>query len=217
MDEETMHSMTHRIEFCFDLSSPWTYLAFHNIRPLAARHGVTVRWTPILVGGVFNAVNPSVYAAREVTDSPKFRHMGKVMRDWARLAGLQLHFPAPWHPLKSVHAMRACCALEDDQSALERFAEAAFHAYFVEQRNPDDATEIAAVADAIGMDGAALVEAANSPPVKDMLRANTERLVARGGYGSPSIFVGGTDMYFGNDQLPLVEQALAGFNGAPVS
>lgn len=208
--------MTRPIEFCFDLSSPWTYLAFHNIRPLAARHGAEIRWTPILVGGVFNAVNPSVYAAREALDSPKFRHMGKVMRDWARLASVELKFPAPWHPLKSVHAMRACCALEDDQGALERFVEAAFHAYFVEQRNLDDPAEINAVADAIGMDGAGLVEAANSQPVKDRLRANTERLVARGGYGSPSIFVGGADMYFGNDQLPLVEQALKR-NGEAVS
>jgi len=208
--------MTHAIEFCFDLSSPWTYLAFHNIRPLAARHSAEIRWTPILVGGVFNAVNPSVYAAREAMDSPKFRHMGKVMRDWAKLADVDLKFPAPWHPLKSVNAMRACCALEDDQAALERFAEAAFHAYFVEQRNLDEATEIAAVADAIGMDGEALVAAANCQPVKDRLRANTERLVARGGYGSPSIFVRGTDMYFGNDQLPLVEQALKR-NGEAVS
>ncbi|MBL0967196.1 2-hydroxychromene-2-carboxylate isomerase [Blastomonas sp. UPD001] len=208
--------MTHPIEVCFDLSSPWTYLAFHNIRPIAARHGAEIHWTPILVGGVFNAVNPSVYAARKATDSPKFRHMGKVMRDWATLAGVELKFPVPWHPLKSVNAMRACCALEDDQRALERFAEAAFDAYFVEQRNLDDPAEIKAVAVAIGMDGAALVEAANSQPVKDRLRANTERLVARGGYGSPSIFVGGTDMYFGNDQLPLVEQALKR-NGEAVS
>jgi len=208
--------MTHALEFCFDLSSPWTYLAFHNIRPLAARHGVTIQWTPILVGGVFNAVNPSVYAAREAMDSPKYRHMGKVMRGWAQLAGVELKFPAPWHPLKSIAPMRAACALEDDQQALERFADAAFHAYFVEQRNLDDPAEVAAVADAIGMDGAALVEASVSQPVKDRLRANTERLVARGGYGSPSIFVHGTDMYFGNDQLPLVEQALK-VNGEAVS
>lgn len=200
--------MTADIEFCFDLSSPWTYLAFHNIRPLAARHGATIRWTPILVGGVFNAANPAVYAARENTSSPKFRHMGKILRRWALWSGLELHFPAPWHPLKSIHAMRAACALEDDQTALERFTEAAFHAYFVEQRNLDDPAEVAAVADAIGMDGAALIAATQTQPVKDRLRANTDRLVERGGYGSPSIFVRGEDMYFGNDQLPLVEQAL---------
>lgn len=209
--------MTTEIQFCFDLSSPWTYLAFHNIRPIAARHGAVIRWTPILVGGVFNAANPSVYAARESASSPKFRHMGKTMRDWARWSGLELNFPAPWHPLKSVQAMRAACALEEDQGALERFAEAAFHAYFVDQRNLDDPAEVAAVADAIGLDGAALMALATTQPIKDRLRANTDELVARGGYGSPSIFVNGTDMYFGNDQLPLVELALASAKGETIS
>jgi 2-hydroxychromene-2-carboxylate isomerase len=209
--------MNPHIEFCFDLSSPWTYLAFHNIRPLAARQNATIRWTPILVGGVFNAANPSVYAARENASSPKFRHMGKILRDWAQWTGVELNFPSPHHPLKSIHAMRAACALEDDQPALERFAEAAFHAYFVDQRNLDDPAEIAAVADGIGMDGAALVAAAGSQPVKDRLRANTDRLVERGGYGSPSIFVGTADMYFGNDQLPLVEQALVRAKGETIS
>jgi 2-hydroxychromene-2-carboxylate isomerase len=53
------------IEFFFDCSSPWTYLAFHNIQPMAAELGVPIAWRPILVGGIFNTVNPSVYASRE--------------------------------------------------------------------------------------------------------------------------------------------------------
>jgi len=205
--------MTAQIEFCFDLSSPWTYLAFHNIRPLAERNAATIRWTPILVGGVFNAANPSVYAARDGASSPKFRHMAKILRDWAAWSGLELSFPSPHHPLKSVHAMRVATALEDDQAALERFAEAAFHAYFVEQHNFDDPAQVAAVADGIGLDGAALIASASTQAIKDRLRANTDTLVTRGGYGSPSIFINGTDMYFGNDQLPLVERALQGANG----
>src|SRR5258708_5573930 len=53
------------IDFFFDCSSPWTYLAFHNIQPLAAEFGEHIQWRPILVGGVFNAINPSVYAGRD--------------------------------------------------------------------------------------------------------------------------------------------------------
>ena len=53
------------IEFFFDCSSPWTYLGFHNVQPLAAELKVPIHWRPILVGGVFNSVNPSVYASRE--------------------------------------------------------------------------------------------------------------------------------------------------------
>lgn len=67
---------------------------------------------------------------------------------------------------------------------------------------------LAAVADGAGLDGAALKAASQSDAVKARLRANTEEVIARGGYGSPSIFVDATDMYFGNDQLPLVEAAL---------
>jgi len=52
------------IEFFFDCSSPWTWLAFHNIQPLARELGVDIRWRPILVGGIFNSVNPSVYEFR---------------------------------------------------------------------------------------------------------------------------------------------------------
>lgn len=200
--------MSARVEFFFDLSSPWTYLAFTNLWPMLDRTGAEVQLRPVLVGGVFNAVNPSVYAAREMTDNRKLAHSWKVLKDWAALAGVEMNFPSQWHPAKSVNAMRFACALEDDQNALRRFSKAAFESYFGVQENLDDAEVLAAVADGIGLDGAALKAAAQSDDVKARLRANTEELIARGGYGSPSIFVDGTDMYFGNDQLPLVEAAL---------
>ncbi len=200
--------MTVRVEFFYDLSSPWTYLAFTNLWPMLERTGEQAVLRPILVGGVFNAVNPSVYGAREMTDNRKLKHSWKVLNDWAALAGVEMNFPSKWHPAKSVNAMRFACALEDDQDALRRFSKAAFENYFGAQENLDDADVLAAVADSIGLDGAALKAAAQSDDVKARLRTNTEEVIARGGYGSPSIFVDGTDMYFGNDQLPLVEAAL---------
>lgn len=120
-----------------------------------------------------------------------------------------MNFPSEHHPLKSVHAMRFCCALEDDQPALERFAHAAFEAYFTAMRDLDDPAVLARVADAAGFDGAALAEQAHSPEIKDRLRANTEEAIARGAFGSPTIFVAAENMYFGNDQLPLVRQQVA--------
>jgi 2-hydroxychromene-2-carboxylate isomerase len=196
------------IEFFFDLSSPWTRLAFHNIQPVAAEAGASLRWRPFLVGGVFNAVNPSVYAAREQADNPKLRLAWVWLKQWAELAGVPMNFPSAHHPLKSVAAMRLCCALEDDQPALFAFADHAFTAYFRDERNLDDPAVLAAVAGEAGLDGAALVEASTAPAIKDRLRANTQEVIDRGGFGSPTIFVGGTRMYFGNDQLPLVRHAL---------
>lgn len=200
--------MASRVEFFFDLSSPWTCLAFHNLPGVLERTGATVVYRPILVGGVFNAVNPAVYAAREQVDNRRMQHSWKVLKDWARLAGVPMNFPSQWHPAKSVNAMRFAAALEDDQPALARFARGAFASYFDRQENLDDPEVLEAVANAEGLDGAAIRAAAGTDAVKARLRANTEEVVARGGYGSPTIFVDGTDMYFGNDQLPLVEAAL---------
>ena len=200
--------MSARVEFFFDLSSPWTYLAFTNLWPMLNRTGTQAQLRPILVGGVFNAVNPSVYAAREMTDNRKLAHCWKVLKDWAALAGVEMNFPSQWHPAKSVNAMRFACALEEDQAALRAFANAAFESYFGSQENLDDPAVLAAVADSIGLNSAALLAAAQTDAVKARLRANTEEVIARGGYGSPTIFVDGTDMYFGNDQLPLIEADL---------
>ncbi len=76
------------IEFFFDCSSPWTYLAFHNIQPLAKEFGVEISWRPILVGGIFNTINPSVYASRETPVPAKVNYQKKDMADWARTAGV---------------------------------------------------------------------------------------------------------------------------------
>src|SRR6201747_3326562 len=78
------------IEFFFDCSSPWTYLAFHNIQPLAKEFGVEISWRPILVGGIFNTINPSVYATREHPVPAKLAYQKKDMADWARSTGLTI-------------------------------------------------------------------------------------------------------------------------------
>ena len=200
--------MPRALEFFFDLSSPWTYLAFTNVHAIVDRTGATATFRPVLVGGIFNAVNPGVYAAREQADNRKLLHSWKVLKDWARLAGVEMNFPSQWHPAKSVNAMRFAAALEDDQPTLIAFARAAFASYFGAQENLDDSDVLETVANAAGLDGAAIRAASTTDAVKARLRANTEEVIARGGYGSPSIFVDGEDMYFGNDQLPLVEAAL---------
>lgn len=199
-----------QLEFFFDLSSPWTYLAFHNVQAVIETTHANVIWRPFLVGGVFNSVNPAVYAARADVTSPRVRHAGKSLHDWAAWSGLKLDFPSPYHPAKSITAMRMACVLEEDQAALFAFARAAFAAYFEKARNLDDPAVLIAAADVAGLDGAAIAQAATHDAIKARLRANTDELIARGGYGSPSMFVDHDDLYFGNDQLPLVEFALRG-------
>ena len=93
------------IEFFFDCSSPWTYLAFHNIQLLAREFRETIRWRPILVGGIFNTINPSVYQSREKPVPAKARYYKKDIADWARLAGLRIKTSSTVFPVNSVKAM----------------------------------------------------------------------------------------------------------------
>ena len=197
------------IEVFFDLSSPWTYLAFHRLRQAddAARDQIV--WKPILVGGVFNTVNPSVYASRERPVPAKARYMLKDLQDWARLYGLKIRMPPTVFPVNSVRAMRACVWLEP-RGGLVPFAEAAFEAYWSRDEDISDPAVLDAICERVGVDARALAEAVEQPAIKARLRANTEELIERGGFGSPTLFVNGQDMYFGNDRVELALAAAAG-------
>jgi 2-hydroxychromene-2-carboxylate isomerase len=195
------------IEFFFDCSSPWTYLAFHNIQRMAAELDVAIAWRPILVGGVFNAVNPSVYESRERPVPAKAAYMRKDLADWARLAGLKILFPPSVFPVNSVKAMRSCVFLEAE-GKLVAFARAAFQAYWTDDEDISQDDVLARVGRRAGVDADFLFAGIGQQSIKERLRANTEELVRRGGFGSPTMFVGGTDMYFGNDRLVLVRDAV---------
>jgi 2-hydroxychromene-2-carboxylate isomerase len=195
------------IEVFFDCSSPWTYLAFHNLQPLAAELGETIRWRPILVGGVFNTINPSVYASRERPVPAKAAYMLKDLADWARLAGLKIKMPPSVFPVNSVKVMRACILLAPE-GKLVAFARAAFEAYWGEDQDISRDEVVEAICRAAGVEPSRVVAGIAAPQIKDALRANTEELIARGGFGSPTMFVNGDDMYFGNDRLELVRAAV---------
>lgn len=196
-----------RLEFFFDCSSPWTYLGFHRMVQLSAELHQPVIWRPFLVGGVFNTVNPSVYRSRETPVPAKQAYMLKDLADWARQYGLEIRWPQKIFPVNSVKAMRACFYAEAD-GQLVPFARAVFEAYWGEMRDISQDQVVAEIAAQAGLDPAATLAAAGSEAAKAKLRANTEELIARGGFGSPTVFVNGDDMYFGNDRLDLVAAAI---------
>ena len=117
------------IEFYYDCSSPWTYLGFHAIQPLAAEFNVEVIWKPIIVGGIFNTINPTVYASRAAPVQQKVRYTLKDLQDWANLYGLKIRMPPSVFPVNSVKAMRGCIWLAP-QGKLISFSTAVFEAYW---------------------------------------------------------------------------------------
>ncbi len=195
-----------RLEFFFDCSSPWTYLAFTRIQDVIARTKAQIEWRPILVGGIFNAVNQDMYERRAHPDPRKTSYYEKDLQDWARFTGIKIGRPQPF-PVNAVLEMR-CCLAADEKGKLVPFAKAAFETYWGDLKDVSKPEVIADVCRVAGVNPEEILERASTPYIKDKLRANTDEVIARGAYGSPTMFVNGTDMYFGNDRLPLVEAAL---------
>ncbi len=198
--------MGKKLEFFYDCSSPWTYLAFSKIEDVARRHQADLIWRPILVGGVFNAVNPSVYETRQRPVKPKARYYAKDLQDWARLYGLKIGQPSVF-PVNSVKAMRGAFVAHE-HGKISPYSRCVFEQYWGEDRDISRDEVLREIVGMVGLDPDEFFEKISSQEYKDKLKRNTDELIERGGFGSPTIFVDG-EMFFGNDRLVLVEHALA--------
>jgi 2-hydroxychromene-2-carboxylate isomerase len=165
-----------------------------------------VVWKPILVGGVFNSVNPSVYENRDKPVPAKARYYQKDLQDWARFVGIEIGQP-PVFPVNSVKVMRgALVAIEE--GVLVPYARRVFQRYWTELADVSQDQEVRGIAGAAGLDADVLMTKIAEPRYKDRLRQFTDELIQRGGFGSPTLFLDTDDMYFGNDRLALLEARL---------
>ena len=194
------------VECFFDCSSPWSYLGFHSLLRMQQEIGLDIAWRPTLVGGVFNAVNPGVYAAREKPVPAKQAYARKDQLDWARFLGIRMHYRPGVFPVNSVKAMRGCLLLEPE-GKLVSFARAAFEAYWGDDQDISQVPVLTDICRKAGVDPDRFFAGIEQQPIKDRLRATTQDLIDRGGFGVPTFFVGG-DMYFGNDRMPLIRDAV---------
>jgi 2-hydroxychromene-2-carboxylate isomerase len=198
--------MAKRLEFFYDCSSPWTYLAFSKIEEVARRNRADLIWKPILVGGVFNAVNPSVYENRAHPVKAKERYAAKDLQDWAAFYGLKIGNPSVF-PVNAVKAMRGAFVAEE-HGKISPYSRRVFESYWGEDRDISQDSVLRDIVRAVGLDEAEFFDKIARDEYKQKLRANTEELIERGGFGSPTMFVDGS-MFFGNDRLILVEHALS--------
>ena len=195
--------MTKTVEFYFDLGSPTTYLAHTQLAKICADTQSELIYIPMLLGGVFKATgnaSPAMIPA-------KGRYMFLDLDRFAKRYGVQLRLN-PHFPINTLTLMRAVTGIQLHQP--QRFAEfvdCLFRALWVEGRNLNDPQTIAAVLTENGFDPQEIMTLCNDESVKATLKENTEAAIKRGVFGAPSMFIG-DQLYFGQDRLDFVEEAL---------
>ena len=196
--------MTKAIEFFFDVGSPTSYLAFTQVPRIAREAGAGLVWRPMLLGGVFKATGN----ASPVAVPAKGRWMHDDIGRWAKRWGVPFAFN-PHFPINTLTLMRGAAGLKLRAPAdLPRYLDAVFRAMWVAPRDLGDAAELAEVLESAGFDPEAFGALVADAGVKAALVAATEEAVARGVFGAPTCFVG-AQMFFGQDRLDFVREALA--------
>jgi 2-hydroxychromene-2-carboxylate isomerase len=192
------------IEFYFDFSSPYGYLAATQIDALAGRHGRSVDWRPFLLGAAFKETGQLPLVEQPLRGPYHRRDFERS----ARLVGVPFRLPEPF-PFASLAACRAFYWLVDRDAASARaLALALYRAAFAEGRPITTVEAVVAVAAPLGIEGDVLKQAVDDPAIKARLRQETERALARGVFGSPFVIVDG-EPFWGSDRLPQVERWLA--------
>ena len=185
------------LDFYFDFSSPYGYLAAQKIEAVAARHGRGVTWRPMLLGAAFKATGAAPL--------PQVPLKGEYsLHDFARSArfhDIPFKLPQPF-PVSTVAACRAFYSVKDQKQALQ-LAKALFKAYFVDGTNIGEPDNVLKVAASLGLSANISDQA-----VKDKTKAEVDAAVARGVFGSPYVVIDG-EPFWGLDRFDQIERWLA--------
>ena len=192
------------VELFFDFGSPTSYLAFKQLPKIAAERGASIVWRPMLLGGVFKATGNASPAAIPAKGHWMFDDIAR----WAARYGVPFEHN-PHFPVNTLTLMRGATAMQLRRAQdFGRYCEAVFDAMWQHRRNLGDPAVRAATLTEAGFDAQAFSALVADPEVKAGLIATTAEAVARGVFGAPTMFVG-AQMFFGQDRLDFVRDALA--------
>ncbi|HET7289908.1 MAG TPA: 2-hydroxychromene-2-carboxylate isomerase [Thermodesulfobacteriota bacterium] len=195
--------MGKKVEFYYDFSSPYTYIASTRIEKICEENGAELEWKPILLGGLFN--DTGVKPAKEIEN--KFAYVKQDTQDSANRYGVEFHFPAVF-PLNSVKTMRGAFAAAE-KGKLTEYNHEMFRLYWTEGRDLSKDNELRDAVAGIGIDPDWFMARIGEQEIKDKLRDETSKAAARGAFGAPTIFIG-DKMFWGNDRLDFVDRHLKG-------
>jgi 2-hydroxychromene-2-carboxylate isomerase len=195
--------MNNTVEFFFDVGSPASYLAWTQLPGICARTGATLVSRPMLLGGVFQATGN----ASPVAVPAKGRYTFVDLARYAKRYGVTLRMN-PHFPINTLTLMRAAAGVQlHEPQRFQDVLRAVFTAIWIDGVNLNDAALATQVLAQAGFDAAQVFAWSSQAEVKAALRSNTEEAVARGVFGAPTMFVG-SEMFFGQDRLEFVAEAL---------
>lgn len=194
--------MSKTLEFFFDFGSPASYLAWTQLPRIASAAGAQIAWRPMLLGGVFKATGNQ----SPVMIPSKGAWMLKDLARFASRYGVPMAF-SPSFPINTLTLMRGAAGYENSER-FEHYVKTIFEALWVQQKNLGKLEVVAEVLSAAGFDTAEFERLVSDETVKERLKATTEEAVKRGVFGAPTFFIG-SEMYFGQDRLDFVAEALA--------
>ena len=191
-------------EFWFDFSCPYAYLAWTQVEALAQRTGASVDLRPMLLGGVFRALDVPDKLFASLPEA-KARHNAQDLQRYAALTGVGLRIP-PGHPLRTVEALRALLVVGPPwEKLIDRF----YKAYWVENLDIGKPEVLMSLLGDLGYDGADVLRKTRDSKVKEALRQQTDEALAKGVFGAPAFVVDGA-LFWGRDRIDMVEAALGG-------
>lgn len=192
------------LDFWFDYSCPYAYLAATQVAALAERSGASLVYRPMLLGGVF-AANGTPQKLFATLSPAKAAHNARDLERWADHFGVKLVMPAA-HPFRTVEALRATIACGVDPRVVAAF----YRAYWIEGRPPSDEATLRDVLGAAGHDADAILARIKEPAAREDLRRRTDEAIALGIFGAPAFVVDGARLYWGQDRMTFVERDLKG-------
>jgi 2-hydroxychromene-2-carboxylate isomerase len=196
--------MSKSVDFYFDFGSPASYLAHTQLPRIAAETGAVLHYKPVLLGGIFQATGNSPPAAVPA----KGRYMFRDLERFAARYRVPMAFN-PFFPINTLQLMRGASGLQLRQPGrFPAYVDAVFRGMWVDKLNMGDPAVLGSLLAKAGFEPQALLALAADPEVKERLKADTAAAVARGLFGAPTMFVG-REMYFGQDRLDFVREALA--------
>ena len=192
------------IDFYFDFSSPYGYLASTRINALAERHQRRVTWRPILLGPMFKAAGTAPLVSVPLKGPYSVRDFLRT----ARMLKIPYTQPASF-PIGTQNAARAFYWLTDrDEMKAQRFAQTCYATYFGQGIDISSTEKIADIAATLGEARAEVLAAMADPLIKERLKNEVDAALAKGVFGSPFIIVDG-EPFWGNDRLDQVDVWLA--------